>query len=490
MLKLTIIVASLLLLTVAVPWPWALIPALALAPLAPLLCSRSTRRAFTHPDWRCLPENMEAQNLKKVTVDPALLIGKTWLQAELWMPFDKVDGERFRGQQGMMRLAAAIALTDECIDPAGSVSGCTPEEIAEWENSLNINRENIRRQNPKLDDARVSGFPGVIVMEGTGLRAYFVGSPSIMQACHLVQDGTERPLTAEDRNRLIYLPSNTLCYATGPVVDGKLGALCYLGAVRPVKRASPSVEALQAGQKLHRMGIIVCLSRSDRWSLETVRQMGIEWPEDEGSRDVLELIPRHEGDDQTRDFAAPVLKLIRERGEERYYRLLVSMFGLLLWPAATLCGGKFPFLLGLGCLCAGILLSREISLPRPPEHSNRSFLIPLIPGVLLPMVLHLFFSAVMREQRHADAGAMLCVAEASIFTLYYLSILLYDPRGMLRLAAGAAICLIGVLAAYLTLDSTELITLLFGFLAGMLCGVAVLVSHRYLASGSENTRTQ
>ncbi len=477
MLKLAILVAVLFLLTALVPWHWSLAPALLLSPLAPLLCCRSIRRPYLDPDWQCIPENMETSHLQSVCVPPAMLIGKTWLQAELWMPFQRIDGERFRGQKGMMRMAAAIALTDSCIDPGGPVSGCTPEEIAEWERSLSISPENIRRQNPRIDDARVSGFPGVVVLDGRDLRAYFVGSPSLIQACHRLLDGEERPMTAEDRTRLAELPANTLCYATSPVIDGKLESLCFLGAVRPVRRSSPSVEALRAGEKLHGMGITVCLSRDDRWSLETVRGMGIEWPEDEGSVSTLELRPVHDRDEQPADFAEPVLGLIARRAEERYYRLLTAMFGLMLWPAATMCGSQFPFLVGLACLCASIVLARDLDLPKPPRHTLRSFLIPMIPGVLLPAALY-FFIGQMK-----NAGDMLCIAEASVFSLFFLSVLLPCRKAILRLAAGAAVCAVGVLVICLTFTLPDILMLIFGFLGGMLCGVAVLISHRFLASG-------
>lgn len=481
MLKLAILVAALVLLTAVIPWPWSLAPALLLAPLAPLLCCRSIRRTCVHPDWQYLPENMEANRLRSVCVPPSLLVGRSWLQAELWMPFSRIDGERFRGQKGMMRLAAAIALTDDCIDPNGPVSGCSPEEIAEWENSLSISAANIHRQNPRLDSARVSGFPGAVVMDGKDLRAYFVGSPAIIQACHRVLDGEDRPMTAEDRTRLADTPANTLCYASSLVKDGKLESLCYLGAVRPVRRSSPSPEALRAGERLHGLGISVCLARDDRWTLETVREMGIEWPEDEGGADVLEVLPAHEGDEQPRDFSEPVLRLLEHRKEERYYRLLTAMFGLLLWPAATLCHKQYPFLISLACFCAAILLTRELALPRPPRHSNRSFLIPMIPGVLLPAALYFFIG------QYQHAGDMLCAAEASVYALFFLSLLLQDRKAIPRIAGGAAVCLIGVLTVFLiALGGTDdLLTLLFGFLGGMLCGITVLVSHRFLASGEE-----
>ena len=82
-----------------------------------------------------------------------------------------------------------------------------------------------------------------------------------------------------------------------------------------------------------------------------------------------------------------------------------------------------------------------------------------------------------------NAGDMLCIAEASVFSLFFLSVLLPGRKAILRLAAGAAVCAVGVLVICLTFTLPDILMLIFGFLGGMLCGVAVLISHRFLASG-------
>lgn len=485
MLRQALICAGLLALVLALPFlmpgsiVW-LVPALLLAPLAPWLCVRANRHAIPHPDWEDNTDLLDADRVDTVCIPPSLLVGRRWLQAEIWLPFERIGGERFRSQKGAMALSAAIALTDECAARENSAEGFSAEDVGQWEQALGIQSKNFKLRYPRMDDARYCGFPGVIVLDGKSLRAYFVGGPALLAECRRVLDGAERNLTADDRERLRDIPSRALCYATAVIIDGHLQEVCYIGSVLPVARYGVSPDALAAGQRLHRMGIHVTLDGSDAWALENARAMGVEWPEDEGRTGVLRLRGTHPDAEQPREFDRPVLTLMRASRQERYHRLLCGLFGLMLWPCATLSREPWPFLIGLTCLCLCILVTREHIFPQPPRYGPRSFFTPLAPGVLLPLILWFFIQYVAKGES-AEAGAYMVVCEAVVFSLWRMSLLLGQPGGVRTLLLGGLICLIAFFAIVLLTDNGTWVSAAFGGVAGVLIGIAVIVAHRFLS---------
>ena len=489
MLRQALICAGLLALVLALPLlapdsiGW-LIPALLLAPLAPWLCVRLNRRAIPHPDWDDNADHLDADRIDTVCIEPSLLVGRRWLQAEIWLPFERVGGERFRSQKGAMALSAAIALTDECAVSENSAEGFSAPDIAEWEQALGISSRNFKLRNPRMDDARYCGFPGVVVLDGQRLRAYFVGGPALLAECRRVLDGAERSLTAEDRERLRDLPSRALCYATALLIDGHLQQVCYIGSVLPVARYSVSPDALAAGQRLHRMGFHVTLDNRDAWALENARTMGVEWPEDDGRTGILRLHGTHPDAEQPREFDRPVLALIRAARQERYHRLLCGLFGLMLWPCATLSREPWSFLISLLCLCLTILITREQIFPPPPRYGPRNFLTPLAPGILLPLIIWFFIEYIAKGESMV-AGAYMIVSEAIVFSVWRLSLLLGQPGGLRTLLLGCVICLIAFSAVVLLTANGTWVSAAFGGVAGVLVAVAVIVAHRVLAPAGE-----
>ncbi len=490
--RLALICVALLALVLGIPllMPGSLlwfIPAFFLAPLAPWLCVRASRRTLKDEDWGDNSDRLQADTIDTVCIDPALLIGRRWLQARVWLPFDAIEGERFRSHTGAAAMSAAIALTESCAADERSVTGFAREDIREWVSSLGVNADNFRRLHPRVDDARYCGYPGVIVMDGKELRAYFVGGATLVQECRRVLDGSSRIMMRDDRERLRDLPADALCYATAPVIDGKLGEVCYLGAVQPVARYSVSAEALEAGRRLHRRGIRVTLGREDPWMLQNARDMGVEWPEDDGAPNVFRPRALHMDAEQPRDFDRPVREWLLRARQEAYHCVLCALFGLMLWPASLLEREPWWFLLALLTMCLSILIAKDHAFPTPPLRTVRSFVTPLAPGFLLPLIVW-FFIEVIAKRSGSHAGAMMAVTEGCVYALWRLSLIASQPAGHRTVGIGAGVCLIAVSLATLLLNDVKWISAAFGGVAGMLIAIAVIITHRYLSPEVEDGR--
>ena len=406
------------LLTLLLPKPWYLLPALFLCPMAPLMAMRQIRQPWRHRDWAIYPAGADLSRMRGFCIDPELLIGQRGVTAEVWMPFEPMPAERFRSRSGAVALAAAAALISGHLPPDPDEPS-THLEPAKWLASLGIQPENFKRVNPFLDEATYHGYRGVVVADGPGERAYFCGGAAIVQRCAQVLDGVARPLLPADRERLSQvLPPDVLCYATAPVAEGRLGELCFLGAIRPSTRCTPSHEALQAGEAVQRMGYHIVLSTIRQSSLQAVQAMGIDWPEDDGSPDLLELRARHEPDAQTRRFDLALESLLRYDDQERKRRILAAWLGLLLWPCATLCASQWPLVAGLLCCCAGILLSRRLPVPIRRGFSWQTLAIASVPGVLIPVLTGLLLPR-LSQTAAAIAGGMMLMAEASFWALSF-----------------------------------------------------------------------
>ena len=453
-----------------------LLPALVAAVLLPYLCIRLNRKGFAMPGWTVFPESITPSAVKAVAIEPALLIGKTQISAEVWLPFEHVEAEHFRSRSGAMLLAAAIAQTDACIAAAGSTSGCTPEEIRQWEQALGIVPDTFRTLNPKVDDAKANGFSGVVVRDGKEYRAYFVGGPAIIRTCKTILDGTERPMQDVDLQRLGQTPAGALCYASSPVVDGKLTGLCYLGAVRPVIRSRPSAEAIRAGERLQEMGLSVRLMTDKRWDLQVVREMGIEWPDDEGTSDTLEVHADPEAGD--RDFSKPVIRMLGHANCQVYGQLLAALMGFCLWPCSLSTSSPWALLGGLVCLCVSILLCHDRPIADPPAYRLRSFLFPLLPGILIPVASMLLLERFAPSRE--TSGTFMILAEALAYALYWL---LYGTEGRKKAYVyfvGIAVCVLCMLLSYVLIAGFDLVSLCCGLIVGSLTSAVILVLHRYL----------
>ena len=496
------------LLTLVLPGRWYLLPALLLCPLAPILAMRQLQQPWRHPDWTCYPDKADLSRLQGICVDPELLIGQRGMTAEVWMPFEPVAAERFRSKSGAVALAAAAALISGHLPPDPD----TPDEWLEpqrWLSALGIQPDNFKRVNPFLDEATYHGYRGVVVSDGPGERAYFCGNPAIVQRCVHVLDGVSRRLLPDDRERLAAaLPSDALCYATAPVEDGKLGELCFLGAIRPASRCTPSVEALDAGEAVQRAGYHIMLTTARQGSLQAVRAMGITWPEDDGSPDLVELRPRHEPDAQTRRFDLALDSLLAHGEHERRRRIMAAWFGLLLWPCATLCASRWPLVVGILCCCAGILLSRGLPIAFSRSVTWQTLVIASLPAVLIPILMALFLPQLQNESA-AMAGGMTLLAEAAFWALSFpwphrnrllpdaepvqdlglpVDFLLTPLRRRLQTGLRAVLltalcCLVGFALLYhftAAAPGSSAMTALFGLVAGSLIAACVLMLYGQL----------
>ena len=499
-----VLLTAAFLLTLFLPWPGSLAPALALCILAPVQCARSIRAEWENADWRYAPKDADLLRMQGVCLDPWLFIGDRRMTAEVRLPFEAVAAERFRSRPGAMALSAAIALTDDCAVQQKAAAFSTREEMICWERAMGIVSDNFKTRNPKLDDARYRGFQGVVVRDGEEERAYFVGDVGIHQLCTLILDGTARVMTPADREQLhATVPSRALCYVTGRVEEGRLSEMCYLGSVLPRQNSLPSREAMESGMTLNDQGLGIMLNSNAGLTLQLVENMGIEWPEDDGNPRYIELIPRHGEEDQPRDFAAAVDSLRAYALRERNKQLMAGMLGLLLWPCATLCASQWTLLLGLGCLCAGILFCWNI--PCPPDNgtSVKPYWMPLIPGIQLPLVMALFLPGLQGAETASTVGAFLLMAMAGVTSLL-IPWLVRDARAAsrfrthempmrwmetaeaafvrfasrgIRAVAQTAVCWAVAFLALWLVTQANLLAVLFGLLAGLLTGVAVCLTH-------------
>ncbi len=487
------------LLTLFLPWPYALVPGLVLCVTAPIRCVQEARKGWNHPDWICEPEDADILGMKGICVDPALLIGDRRMTAEVWLPFEAVTAERFRSKSGAMALSAAIALTDDCAARQEGTPFSTPEEVMRWERAMGIVPENFKVRNPRLDDAAYRGYRGVVVQDGETERAYFVGDVGIHQLCSQILDGTQRLMTAEDREMLEQtVPAESLCYVTAGIEEGRLVHLCYLGSVLPRQRCLPSREAIDSGVALNERGLGVMLNGDAGLTLQLVHGMGIEWPEDDGDPRYIGLIPRHGVTaEQPRNFQEAVDSLQRYGLMERNKKLTAAMMGLVLWCCATLCVSQWPMLFGLGCLCGSILLCANVEMQVPRDSALRPYLLALLPGLILPLVMGTFLPKLNKLDTPVVGAAML-VAVGCLFALWIPWRERYQPveprrplivfpwkRVNVFLATGARLVLmlavpmaVGWLIWLLCLafiSPANPLSLLFGLVAGLLCGVAVLL---------------
>ncbi len=486
-----IVCAAAFLLTLAVPWPYSLIPALVLCPLAPLLCMRGNRLPWKDPVWQANPETVDVRRIRGVVIDPKLLIGQMRISAEAWLPFEMTTAERFRGKSGALALSAAVALTDGCLAGEEGVSFHGAEEVGQWEAALGIVPDNFKRRSPMLDSAKYHGYTGVVVKDGAEVRAYFVGGSALAGHCVRILDGTERPILPADREKLAaFVPANALCYASAPVRDGRLDGLCWLGAVRPVLQCRVSEAAMAAGERLHEQGLTVALSGKSRWNLQTVRGMGIDWPEDDSSPEFVELALK-DPERQDKDFAAPLESLAAHAGRDRSRRLLAAWMGLMLWVSAAACRSQWPLVIGLFSLCGGILLCRKSEIPAADGPAWKPFVLSGIPGVLIPVVMALFLPQ-LRNTSAETAGALMLAAEASVFAVWFpwtirhqtklafeLPLLFrhHTPSGWQMVGLAILGCLLGLMLVMLVTPD-DLLAVLFGVIAGLLAGLSVTILWR------------
>ena len=492
------------LLTLFLPWPGALIPALVLCILAPVQCTGAIREPWDNPDWTYSPPNADVLRMKGVCLDPWLFIGDRRITAEIRLPFEASTAERFRSKPGAMALSAAIALTDDCAAQQEGSIFTSAEEIRRWERAMGIVPENFKTRNPRLDDAKYRGYRGVVVRDGEGERAYFVGDAGISQICSMILDGTPRVMTKPDLEQLhLHVPAQSLCYVTATVTEGRLSDLCYLGSVLPAQSSLPSREAVESGMALNDRGYGIMLNGNAGLTLQVVQNMGIEWPEDNGDRRYIELIPRHGEEEQPRDFDAAVASLQHHALRERNKQLLAAMLGLLLWPCATLCSAQWPLLLGLGCLCASILFCRNIPFPADSASSLRRYWVPLIPGLVLPLAVALFLPQ-MEQQDAAAVGVFMLMATAGVVSFWIpwrvrniqalatrlklggsrhawverirKAVTDFVSRGS-RTIVQTAVCWVVASAAMWLITQKSLLAVLFGLVAGLLSGMAVHLAY-------------
>ena len=491
--EIAILCAAAFILTLLIPWPWALIPAVPLCLLAPLFCMRGNRLPWKHRDWLCNPAFPDTAHLAGVSIDPELMIGEKRITAEAWIPFDYVTAERFRSKSGAMALSAAIALTDQCAADEEGVPFHGVHEIKAWESALGIIPENIRKTYPILDTAKFRGFRGTVVRDGQDVRAYFVGGPSIIQLCSRLLNGQESQMKNHERDRLLSLiPANALCYASAPIRDGKLDGLCYLGAVRPILQCMPSEEAQAAAERVHSMGFHVMLDAKSSWVLQTVRGMGIDWPEDDGSPDTVEMRQRNPEAEASRDFSEPLASLLRHGALERNRRILAMLPGALLWICATQCSMKWPLLIGMICYCAGILLCLNAVIPVKEQLCWKQLALTALPGILMPVVMSLYLPK-LQSASAGPAGAVMLVTEAAVFSLWFPWLIRHSssvafvlpwlkaktPGGWQAVILAFLICLLGF-SLVLLIVRAQLITVMFGFIAGLLTGMSVLLVYHQM----------
>lgn len=235
----------------------ALVPALLLP-----LCALPLVRPFAHPAWTIVRERTDRESAPAVCIDEALLIGAPRFTAKACIPFASVTADRFRAQPGAMLLSAAAALT----------ASLAAEQLpAQCFVALNLRVENFQRQYPVIGSAELNGAQGVVVRDGTGQRAFYLGTGRVLPAlCGRIQcAGHVRDLTDDDRHRLA--ETDGLHYATAALTDGVPEAPIYLGSLQPERIDTVDADVLDAITELHSAGLPVVWKGSGSF----VRSVGL-----------------------------------------------------------------------------------------------------------------------------------------------------------------------------------------------------------------------
>lgn len=372
------------------------------------------------PGWRLEPPSAAPwTGLMHIILDHAVVTRNRLCVRHALLPFEAEPALRLRAHSSALLLATAATLT--CGEAAPNQRDGLLAALA----PLGFTPERLSRRSPVLGQARLGSISGVLTRDGLGRRAYFMADPVLLsQECALIYDGGERPLTPDDRERVLRAAEALLAQGETPVAfamaaDGAqplqgvfLGMLSLGDAVSP--EAAADMDALtQHGY------LVTCdlpfdddltARKPDPPAEETLYVAAR--PERQEAPAACQLIP---ADESPRSCAEAIFRWADYF--RRLRRLLCLTAGALaaLLPAAALLGVPwFALLMVLLLVLSGVWESRQADAPS-------SF--PRMPGVfaltaycLTPFAVCLLVSAFLNAVGFAEHQA--CLSALMVFALF------------------------------------------------------------------------
>lgn len=240
--------------------------------LATLLVVRICCQRGPQPDlgaWRFSPPWHQVMTaVRGAAIDEQLLLTDAPVVTGAFMPLKAGQRLALQAEGSGLLLATAAALT---IDFAQEDAAPLREALL----PLGLSPDTLRRRWQVLRAVEQDGLQGVVVRDGKGMRAFFLGdAAALARRCPLVWTGRARPLTEPERQALLReaasaweaadihdaLP-HALAYAMAAWAEDGPGEMVYLGKV--LFSRVYSAEGQRALNRLLSSGLPVCLLRAD-----------------------------------------------------------------------------------------------------------------------------------------------------------------------------------------------------------------------------------
>ena len=203
-----------------------------------------------------LPEGWRLQGRltappRRVVVDGSMLThGRAVTQ--VCLPLSPVPRLTLRAGSGTLLLAAATTvMADTVPDEAALLSLAA---------TLGFTPEKFLRGCPVLTETALGSVKGRVVRDGRGRRAYFLGdAATLAPLCRRIWEGSERPMTDTDRQRLPCPGGTAYALATAPMDGDTPGEATYLGSL--LVEDAPCPAMLGAVDTLCARGLEVIIRR-------------------------------------------------------------------------------------------------------------------------------------------------------------------------------------------------------------------------------------
>lgn len=412
------------------------------------------------PGWRLEPPSAAPwAGLRHIILDRAVVTRNRLCVRHALLPFEAEPALRLRAHSSALLLATAATLT--CGEAAPNQRDGLLAALA----PLGFTPERLSRRSPILGEARLGNIPGVFTRDGLGRRAYFMADPVLLsQACALIYDGGERPLTPDDRERVLRAAEALRSLGETPVAFAMaaggaqplrgvfLGVLSLGDAVSP--EAAADMDALS-----HQGYLVICGLPSDD-DLTMSRACTAKEP-DPPAEETLYVSARPErqevpaacqlipADESPRSCAEAIFRWADHF--RRLRRLLCLTTGALaaLLPAAVLLGVPwFALLMVLLLVLSGVWEARQADAPSSSPRMPGDFLLTvycLIPFAVC-LLVSVFLSSVGFAGHHASLSALLVFA---LFLRQRIILRCRAWRSPLSFASFFAVVLLSILLAAL-----------------------------------------
>lgn len=378
------------------------------------------------PGWRLEPPSAAPwTDLRHIILDHAVVTRNRLCVRHALLPFEAEPALRLRAHSSALLLATAATLT--CSEAAPNQRDGLLAALA----PLGFTPERLSRRSPVLGQARLGNISGVLTRDGLGRRAYFMADPILLsQECALIYDGGERPLTPDDRERVLRAAEALRAQGETPVAfamaaDGAqplqgvfLGMLSLGDAVSP--EAAADMDALA------RHGYLVtrdfpsgndptmsraCTAKEPDPPAEETLYVAAR-PERQEVPAACQLIP---ADESPRSCAEAIFRWADYF--RRLRRLLCLTAGALaaLLPAAALLGVPwFALLMVLLLVLSGVWEARLANAPSSFPRMPGAFV--LAAYCLTPFAVCLLVSAFLNAVGFAAHHA--CLSALMVFALF------------------------------------------------------------------------